>query len=53
MIELGEVGEDGEPVRAAALRHVRGVEQRGDPELLLRDPEHRGAVPDAKSREYE
>ena len=62
MIELGEVGQDGEPVQPDIVSsqpetvlllpvgaelggHVGGVQQGGDPQHLLRCPEHQGAVP--------
>jgi len=35
VVELGQVGEDRQPVRGAAGHHVRGVEEGGDPQLPL------------------
>lgn len=45
MIELREVGEDGEPVRTGALRHVLRIQQRRDIQLTLRYIEHQPTVP--------
>ena len=45
MVELGEVGEDGETVGFGALCHVEGVQQGRDVQLAFSHLEHQAAVP--------
>lgn len=45
LVELRQVGEDGEPVRYRAGSHVLGVEESWNPEMLLGCPEGQLVVP--------
>ena len=53
VVELGDVGEDGEAVGRVARGHVLGVQQRRDAQLLLGHPERKGARPARKKREVD
>jgi len=44
VVELGEVGQDGETVRGATARHVDWVEKGGDSKLLFSQSENELAV---------
>lgn len=41
---LGQIGEDGQSIQELALHHVLGIEQGGDPQLLLRHVEGQAVV---------
>ena len=51
VVELGDVGEDGEAVGRVARGHVLRVQQRRDAQLLLGHPERQGTRPERKERE--
>ena len=51
VVELGDVGEDGEAVGRVARGHVLRVQQRRDAQLLLRHPERQGTRPESKKRD--
>ena len=44
LVILGQIGQDAQPVQQLALHHVVGVQQRRDPELLLRHRESQTVV---------
>lgn len=45
LVKLREVGENGQSIGHGAGRHVLGVQERGDPEVLLGRPESQLVVP--------
>ena len=50
VVELGDIGEDGEAVGRVARGHVLGVEERRDTELLLGHFECQRASPEKARR---